>query len=354
MDDDYTEYAIEMLFEYPIPYLDETKYGFLDFFTSTAGYLSEGLTYFSPNVYDDIDLFMTAYLRTTGINLYNSDLVTNTMYKTINMIKPDMSLLTLDDSYSHLYSQSDSRNFAAEIFVTGFYDFYYNNTIGGELDQQIRWYFSQWMDRYDNYDGPPLIHWSTYFRPVYSYNPNKTTSIFSEPETVPEIITNGTWSDEELTVFRSSVSDQTEFENSIQMYVNYDNSLDPSYHEHGDQTSYQLFAYGKYLLVDPGYKAHDYTNYARNALEWTRSPYAHSLVIVNPDSLKEYLNLAHHYNGDSTVHEDTLMSYYQLRKNEPRFRKLVDPNLDKPVPMKRRLSPTNSLSKLPAHQEGAK
>ncbi len=326
LDEDYVDYALEMLFEYPIPYLDESKYGFFDFFTSTAGYISEGLTYFGSNVFDDVDLFMTAYLRTTGINLYNSEIITNTIYRTFNMIKPDMSLLTLDDSYSHLNDQSSSYNFASEVFINGLFEYYYNNTIGGEIDNQIRWYFSQWMNHYPNYAGPPLMHHYTYFRPVYSYNPNKTTSIFTPPGTLPELITNGSYSDEEFTVFRSPISDQADFENSIQMYVNYDNSLSPTYHEHGDQTSYQLYAYGKYLMVDPGYKTNSFANYARNALEWTRSPYAHSLVIVNPDSLKEYLNLAHHYNGDSSVHEDTLMSYYQLKKNEPRYRKLVDPS----------------------------
>ncbi len=108
------------------------------------------------------------------------------------------------------------------------------------------------------------------------------------------------------------------------MYVNYDNALNPSFHEHSDQTSFQLFAYEKYLLIDPGYKTSGYSNWARNGIHWLHSPYAHNLIIINPDSVNEVEHLAHDYNGDPNT-SDSTNNTIPLQTKEPLFRKVVNP-----------------------------
>ncbi|MCK4359079.1 MAG: T9SS type A sorting domain-containing protein [Candidatus Cloacimonetes bacterium] len=324
-DNYHIDFAKDMIFEYEIPYLADPQYGFLDFVTTNSNYIGQGLTYFGCNIYSVLNVFFTAYLRMYGENLYNRDIVKNTMSNVVNMIRPDMRQLTLDDCYSHV-NPPPSSYFSMEEFVQGLFEYYYNNTNNTEADNGIRWYFNEFKNRYNKY--PPLVHWHTYFQPVFSYNPDKSICILNDPNyNIPESITNGSYTDEELTVFRSNINTQIDFENSIQMYVNYDNALNPSFHEHSDQTSFQLFAYGKYLLIDPGYKTHYYSNWARNGIHWLHSPYAHNLIIVNPDSSNEVEHLEHDYDGDPNT-DDSLNNTITLIKKEPKYRPDIIPAVD--------------------------
>jgi len=309
--DYYIDYAKEMLFEYDIPYLLKHQYGFLDFITTNSNYIGEGLTYFGGNNYSFINVFLTAYLRMYGENLYNSDIIKNTMSNVVNMIRPDMKQLTLDDTYSHY--NPGLNNIFMEEFVQGLWEYYYNNN--SEADNSIRWYFNEFKNRYGTTSRqyPILRHWNSSYQAVFSYNPNKSICILDDPDYyIPEIITNGSYTDEELTVFRNGIITQNDFENSIQMYINYDNDLDPSWHEDGDQTSFQLFAFGKYLLIDPGYKS------GSKAKQWIGSSYGHNLIIVNPDSSNEAEHLEYNYQSGGGGHA--------LSEKEPEKRRLLSPS----------------------------
>ncbi len=190
-------FAKEMIFDYEIPYLEDPQYGFLDFMTTNANYLGEGLTYFGCNTYSGVYVFFSAYLRMYGENLYNRDIVKNTISNVVNMIRPDMRQLTLDDSYSHV-NPPPSSYFYQEEFIQALWEFYYN-TNNPTIDNNIRWYFNEFKNRYNKY--PPLVHWRTYFQPIFSYNPDKNISILDNPNyTIPESITNGSYTDDEFTV----------------------------------------------------------------------------------------------------------------------------------------------------------
>jgi len=321
----YVDFAKNIIFEYPIPYLEEPEYGYLDLFTTKAGYMGVGTTYAGPKL-GQLSVFLSAYLRMNGENLYETELIRNIVQNLQNMLAPDLQGIVLDDCYYFYYSSGIKGT-----FVKGLFEYYYNSD-NIEANNFIRWYFNEFKNKYFSYNEYPyLTMWSRNFYPVFSYNPFKSDEI-TDSYTLPSNILAGTSSDEELTVFRSEVTDQSDWEESLGLYVNYDNSLNPSFHEHSDQSSFQLFELEKYMLIDTGYKSSNFSDWARCAIHWHHSPYAHNLIMVNPDSSVEATHLAHHYNGDPSNPLDNSSSTYQLnnpltgKKWEPRYRDRVNPS----------------------------
>jgi hypothetical protein len=233
------------------------------------------------------------------------------------MIAPDMQGIVLDDCY-YFYSSVDYR----QLFIDGLFEYYYNNT-NGDSDNWLRWYFNEFKNNHCSGDNLPSLElWKIYFYPIFSFNPNKNIDI-DDSYSIPSMITGATHSDEELTVFRSEITDQEDFENSISMYVNYDNSLDPSFHEHSDQSSFQLFGFDKFMLIDTGYKSAGFSDWAHNAIRWHQSPYAHNLILVNPNSAVEDSHLVHHYDGVPGNYP--LINPTTGKKYEPRNMEQVNP-----------------------------
>ncbi len=273
-DTTYINFSKDQILNYQVPYTEETQNGYLDLFTARENYISEGLTYFGSNFLTQTSIFFTAYLRMYDENLYNEDLINNIMNKFINMIRPDMLFLTLDDCFLGHWGNNTIDEY---YFLLSIFEYYYNNTTG-DNDNLIRWYFNEFKNNYCDYgEYPSLVCWFRNFHPIFSYNPNKTVEIDSS-YTLPDVISQESFSDEELTIMRQTTSTQQQYEKANALYVNYDNSLDPSWHEHGDQTSYQLFADGEYFIIDPGY--------IEGQHDFRVSPYAHSLIIINPDESK--------------------------------------------------------------------
>jgi hypothetical protein len=71
----YVNFAKNMIFDYQIPYLEESQTGYLDLFTTRANYIGEGTTYLGCNIYTQLAIFFTANLRMYGENLYNTELI---------------------------------------------------------------------------------------------------------------------------------------------------------------------------------------------------------------------------------------------------------------------------------------
>lgn len=319
---DYIDYAIDLIFEYDIPHLTDSQEGYLDFFITNAYYYGEGPLYIGCNIISQIMPFFTAYLRMYNVNLYNHPLLTNLYVNLQNLITPPMKGLPTDDSFWSI---------AQYYHLDSVYEYYYNNT-NTSSDNWIRWYFNEFdAIYYPSVNQYPIMPvWWRYFYPVISYNPYKSIHIMDN-YTLPYRLQEGSYSDAELAVFRKNCISQSDFVNSTSVYVNYDNALDISGHEHCDQTSFQMFSDSLYILIDPCYRAGSYSHNWENAMEWLHSPYAHNLIIVNPDSTVEYNHILDHYLGNENSPTTHLINSDTGKYWEPHYRNMINLNAN-PIP----------------------
>ena len=116
-------------------------------------------------------------------------------------------------------------------------------------------------------------------------------------------LTNGIYSNDELTILRPPIWNYGEYQDSAVMYINHENSLANTAHEHSDQSSFILYYKEKQLLIDPGYRPSWESYYIGK--EWLTSPFAHNLIMVNPYD--------DHYTamGDNFIEEEELNQDYR-------------------------------------------
>lgn len=267
--EDYIEHAEDELFTFDHSQVSVTNPGFIGLQLTNSGVYSEGPAY-TNYAFDGISLFFTALHRQTGVNHYDHVYMQQIFENSLKYIAPDFKAITQDDTYK----QSD---YTYEVFI---HYLYQSDAISNEMKDTMKWYLNKYKEEpvsgYNNYPD-------NYNRQKYIFDFNPYINITNYSNIIPESISNGSYSDEELTILRREINTVDEYINSPTMIVNHENSLALN-HEDSDQSSFQLYYKGKQLLIDPGYAPASQYNIAK---EWLESPYAHNLIMVNPDTLRE-------------------------------------------------------------------
>lgn len=281
----------------PLP-AETPFYGFNDYLTTNSGMFIGGLTYQNRFFYMS-NLFLTALKRTKGINLYNSsndwncDMIPRMVRYTLRRIDPELHHITYGDDWRYNGIESDGdintkMNHSIQI-ERGLLSFYYQNTDDPESHANIRWYVSELKNSINNTSGdwPREIYehdFASSFETVMNYHatthggPASVTTGGS----LPSYISQGTYSNSESTILRSPTSLDSEYKTSHMLVVNHENSFVP-YHNNDDNTAFQLYLWGKPVIVEAGYVPYMVNGEAKYT-DWYRSPFSQNLLLINPAS----------------------------------------------------------------------
>jgi len=301
-DSTYINTALEDLLEFNEPgQLPDN--GYYDLYVTNSGVYGEGMNYTNYSC-QAFPMFFNSYKRMGLGNLYEHDGIKDVFENSLNLIVPDFNMVSIDDSY---FSRSSSPYFFKEII----HYYYQSNT----ENEEIEWFVSNYYNAFSTYPKPAKVYTA-----VLSFNPDRNIGT----GTLPTNLANGTYSNEEITLLRNPIIsfDPThkymldENGTGTTLIINHDNSLNLSNHEHGDQSSFQLYYKGIQLLTDPGYRP-DLTDGCFNVgKEWLLSPYAHNLILVNPDTLREIDELNTDYYNVYPYNDPPDSNLYKFESNK--------------------------------------
>ncbi|MCF7913380.1 MAG: T9SS type A sorting domain-containing protein [Candidatus Cloacimonetes bacterium] len=276
---DYIAAAAHDLFDRELP---GNKEGFLEFTTTSSGLYCEGIDY-TEYAFSGLARFFTALKRMGGTNYFENCIVQDVYENSLELFSPVISNIAFGDVHVSYIRATGPIYRLHNIFTEAFTYYYQSPASKTEAREHIKWL----LNSYRNYIGYPS---ST--DPFYHYTPNSNTNklfvyetdsariLDGAGSTPPSHIADGIYSNEELTILRPPVIDYAEYKDSPVMYINHENSLGYSGHNHSDQSSFILYYKEKQLLIDPGYRPSRKNNSI--AKEWLASPFAHNLIMVNP------------------------------------------------------------------------
>lgn len=299
------DYINNVLLTQPIPDTfpaDRQHQGMLAFHTTVSGAYFESMDYLGQ-VLQMISPFFTAYKRLSGgsMNYYNNQYIVSWINDLTRKVTPNKS----DWSYNDDWAGSDGE----PTINPGSVFFYYNNTGNQDVRSKCAWYVK----------CKPAPTYASYGQACRSdilvkYLSDPVVEGISSVDYIPSFISQGSSSSSEYSILRNPIDgDLTatllEFDNAASLYVVHENSFAP-YHNQSDHLSYSFYYKGKPFLIDPGYRVgvipyispfHEWS-YSR---QWMRSIYAHNMVIVDPDYVRELHELRNRY-WDYTAESDNM------------------------------------------------
>ncbi|MDP8211137.1 MAG: right-handed parallel beta-helix repeat-containing protein [Candidatus Stygibacter australis] len=275
-------------------------HGYQDYGVTNSGMYIGGYTYANRAIYLT-PLFFTALKRVTEFNMWDTDFMNGWMTQIMMRNDPQFCHITQEDDFRHRsagadeYPPNDNNN-----IEKGLLPYYYNNTNNLELRKSIRWYVHRAKEN-NNGDYPLETNEANTesFDVVMCYDPESVSSMpITTDNYFPSYLETGSYSDGELTILRPQATanniitiNDDKVLDVPWMSINHENSFDHN-HWNSDKTHFQLFYKGEYLIIDLGYKTwyntleHNGISYSQwgRTMEWFESPYAHNLIIINPDS----------------------------------------------------------------------
>ena len=269
--------------------------GYINHNLHSSGLYAEGISYMSQ-IMNGMSLYFTARNRYDNNKNYYDIFVKQMLEETIPLITPDFGYVCFDDSY--YINKKDTL-----IFPVGYYQWLQQNSQGGELENSINWYA-------DNYK---TVNSLDYLVPAWGREA-KLQSILSYSNTsliggtIPNVISQGCYSNNDYTVLRSEINTDLEFQEQSAMWITHNEGLSYSGHEQGDQSSFVLWYKGQQLITDPGY----FSMYAYNH-NWCNSSFAHNVIQVENTSNGSLFNLDYYWEDSSPI----LNCYDVIGKIEP-------------------------------------
>ena len=266
------------LFERP---LAGGRNGFLEYMTSNSGTYTEGMSY-TEYTFEGLSKFFVARKRMPdGIDWFQDFRVKSIYENSLDLISPTMTFIPFDDvhetymknwgttHYGFLYSP---RKMFSEAIT------YYYHSPAPEIDSRdhIKWLINNYRN-HSGYANYYTTGWNTNKFYVYQYDTNR---ILAGVGNTPENLSNGNFSNEELTILRRPIQNYNDYQDYPVLFVNHENSSGNTGHEHSDQSSFILYYKDKQLLIDPGYRPSWFSYYLGK--EWLASPFAHNVIMVNP------------------------------------------------------------------------
>ncbi len=290
------------------------KNGFIEFMTSNSGTYNEGISY-TEYTFEGLAKFFTARKRLTfdfsnipdNNNWFEDDRVRDIYVNSLDLISPSMANVPFDDVHE-TYVRTGASNPLGYLYkprkifsecITYYYQSPVNDT---DSRNHIKWLVNNYKS-HTGYANYYTTGWNTNKFYVYQYD---TSRILAGNCSTPEHLTNGNFSNEELTIFRRPIQTYNDYQDYPVLYVNHENSVGNSGHEHSDQSSFILYYKDKQLLIDPGYRPSWYSYYLGK--EWLASPYAHNVIMVNP--YDEYYN-AYSSSNFNLIEENELNGDYR-------------------------------------------
>jgi hypothetical protein len=220
-----------------------------------SGIYSEGIAYTNFTM-DGFSLFFTAFKR-LGYDIdgcdnpYDHAYINSIIEETMNFIDPTFSPLSFDDTWLRVWNN----HYPYELYLRYYYQ---SDDISDSMEDDMKWFTNEYYQKNISgyYNSNNACQYPGFVYGLYKniFNYNQSRPVVSSVTIIPENITNGTYSNEEYTFMREPVSTTDDFMNNTTLIVNHEHSGGHSFHEHGDQSSFQLFYKGIQLLIDPGYK----------------------------------------------------------------------------------------------------
>ena len=244
--------------------------GILGLNMSNDGIYSEGFLYGNV-VSNALGIFISTRRRVEIAeetkNWYaDSEDVQNLYENNLLMYAPDFGGIHFEDSFQRYLlangELSDIFTNTAQL-VTCYYQCSDDNT-----RSHAKWFHNNWIDN--------ELRLSIGAQNLMCYR-----DVGNITEVMPEYIKSSYSGNSQFTVLRNDVEDELQFYNSPTLIVNHEDYIDHQEHEHSDQTSFILYYKARQLLIDPGYLPTSGNYYI--AKEWLASPFAHNLVMVNPE-----------------------------------------------------------------------
>ncbi|MDP2173430.1 MAG: NosD domain-containing protein, partial [Candidatus Cloacimonadaceae bacterium] len=293
------DYINNVLLNEPIPYTfpaDKQYQGMLAFHTTNSGAYFESLGY-QGQLLQMLCPFFTAYRRLSNgnVNYYNNQYIVSWINDLTRKVTPTEADWPYNDDWGRK-SVNPSPVF-----------FYYNNSNNQEVRNKCAWYVkSKPTSSYASYGDACR----SYILAKYLSDPSVSPGI-SSLDYIPEFIRQGSSSNSEYSILRKPISGDftttlSEFKNAASMCILHENSFSP-YHGQSDHLSYSFYYKGMPFLIDPGYRvvntnsqlppaaiANDLNNW-NYGREWMRSIYAHNMIVIDPDEVKEKWELNKYY-----------------------------------------------------------
>ncbi|MBT7039189.1 MAG: T9SS type A sorting domain-containing protein [Bacteroidetes bacterium] len=288
--DEYIDQAEYDLFSRP---LSGNKYGYIDFQTSNSGIYNEGMGYMIY-AFDGLAKFFTARKRMDNADWYSDENVRSMFEKACILIMPDLCSLPFDDGRLAKMTGGAGLEYpglAGELFTW----FYQSPADAVDSRDALNWRYHNYMTEYEMDN---VINYSVNLFYVYEDNSDRT---FDTQGPVPAELQNGTYSDEEVTIFRRPFQSYGNYKEYPVLVVNHENSVSYSSHEHSDQSAFVLYYKGKQLLTHSG--NHPSVRNPNIANHWLESAYAHNLIMVNPH---------HEYYEDASTDDYGLLESEEL------------------------------------------
>jgi tetratricopeptide (TPR) repeat protein len=262
--------------------------GYINHNLHNSGLYTEGISYMSQ-IMDGMSLYFTARNRYDGKNYY--DIFADQMLEeTIPLITPDFGYVCFDDTY--YYNSSGNM-----IFPVGYYQLYQQDFNNMELDNSINWYTDNYFTESGMNYLVPAWNGEGALQSILSYSGRSLSG-----GTIPNVISQGSYSNNDYSVLRSEMSSLNEFKDQSAMWITHNEGLSYSSHEQGDQSSFVLWYKGRQLITDPGY----FSVYADNH-NWCNSSFAHNVIQVENTSSGSPYNLVYDFEDPPTNFNDDIV-----------------------------------------------
>jgi hypothetical protein len=294
--ENYVKTAEDDLFNWDVPG-DQT--GFLPFMTTNSGLYSEGMNY-AEFTFRGLTYFFVARKRLTfdfsyiedNIDWFSDERVRKIYINGLDMVAPNLGWISFDDVIMNYISSSSFISPPKYMFSEMVTYFYNSPEYDTAVRDHIKWLVNSYYIEYSRYS----VYENT--NKLYAFNED-SNRILGSYGSIPEQLANGTFSNEETTIFRRNVSSLDDFTDYPVLVVNHENSPSRTAHEHSDQSSFILYYKGEQLLIDPGYRPSNASYYIGK--EWLASAYAHNLIMVNPHDV--------FYDNITILNEDDELEY---------------------------------------------
>ncbi|MCK4313125.1 MAG: heparinase II/III family protein, partial [Candidatus Cloacimonetes bacterium] len=282
--------------------------GLIDFMSGSDGIYSEGVFY--SEIVSILNSFFTAQKRLYGVNNFERPEMKALYTESLHLLTPEFHFVTFDDAFlGHVLDNNGNTNVLSFSEVISYYN---QGNPTAEEKAEIEWIVCGYFQEYSEYPK----YWQARTR-LYTYN-SDCNGAFTTMPSVPQSIAQGSYDgNSEFTIMRPEINDLNEFKNSTYLFVNHENSAPYSSHEHSDQSSFVLYYKGKQLLIDPGYLPARKSYFL--AKEWLASPYAHNLIMVNPQCNNDYENVEDELFYDYTNIRNSLYNWNDSTCTDPNY-----------------------------------
>ena len=282
--------------------------GLIDFMSGSDGIYSEGVFY--SEMVQLLNSFFTAQKRLYGVNNFERPEMKVLYTESLHLLTPDFHFVTFDDAFlGHVLDNNGNTNVLSFSEVISYYN---QGNPTAEERTEIEWIVCGYFQEHNEYPKS----WQALTR-LYTYN-HDCNGAFSTLPSVPQSIAQGSYDGNvEFTIMRPEINDLNEFKNAPYLFVNHENSAAYSGHEHSDQSSFVLYYKGKQLLIDPGYLPARESYFL--AKEWLASPYAHNLIMANPECYNDYENVEDELFDDYINIRNSLDDWNDVTNTNPNY-----------------------------------